>query len=98
MDIVSKDQLITIGDLENFKAELLNSIRMLLAEKNGMKIKKWLKSAEARKLLGFSPGKLQTVRDSGLLGYTKIGGNIYYDQDDLIRLFDERKVLKKNNG
>lgn len=95
MGIVRKDQLVTVEDLENFKLELLSSIRQLLADRNRDTKKKWLKSAEARKLLGFSPGKLQTIRDSGLLAFTKIGGNIYYDQDDLFRLFDENKTKKK---
>ncbi len=92
---VRKDQLVTVEDLEIFKVELISAIRQLLLDKNGTATKKWLKSAEARKLIGFSPGKLQTVRNSGLLSFTKIGGNIYYDQDDLMRLFHEHKTNKK---
>ncbi|OJW80303.1 MAG: hypothetical protein BGO69_05595 [Bacteroidetes bacterium 46-16] len=93
---VRKDQLVTVEDLEIFKVELLSAIRQLLMDRNGGTPKKWLKSAEARKLIGFSPGKLQTVRNSGLLAFTKIGGNIYYDQDDLLRLFSEHKQKRKD--
>jgi len=91
MGMMRRDQLVTLEDLENFKLELLSSIRQLLADNNGRPAKKWLKSAEVRKLLGFSPGKLQSIRDSGLLTFTKIGGNIYYNEDDLFKLFDQNK-------
>jgi len=92
---VRKDQLVTVEDLEMFKMELTSVIRQLLLDKNAATTKKWLKSSEARKLTGFSPGKLQTIRNSGMLAYTKIGGNIYYDQDDLIRLFNDNKTTSK---
>lgn len=95
MGTVLRDQLVTIEDLEKFKIELVNIIRQILAERNPKTEKKWLKTSEARKVLGFSPGKLQAVRDSGALAFTKIGGNIYYDYDDLMKLFDERKKIKK---
>jgi len=29
------------------------------------------------------------------LSFTKIGGNIYYDQDDVYKLFEENKLPKK---
>lgn len=98
MERVRKDQLVTIEDIENLKEELLNSIKQMLGDKNGRQVKKWLKSAEVRKLIGFSSGKLQAVRESGLLAYTKIGGNIYYDPDDLMKLFNEQKIHKHING
>lgn len=95
MSTVRRDQLVTVEDIEILKLELISTIRQLLTDRNNVGTKKWLKSAEARKLTGFSPGKLQTVRNSGLLAYTKIGGNIYYDQDDLMRLFNDNKTTKK---
>jgi len=95
MGIGIKNQLVTIGDLEQFKAELLAVIAETLAEKVRRPEKKWLKSAAARKLIGISPGKLQAIRESGMLPFTKIGGNIYYDQDDLFKLFEKHKVCHK---
>lgn len=94
MGYLRKDQLVTVDDLENLKEDLLNCMRHLLSDKNEKPVKKWLKAAEARKLLGFSPGKLQVIRDSGLLTFSKIGGNIYYDRDDLMELFEKTKVVK----
>ena len=90
-----ENQLVTLDDLENFKTELLSAVKQLLDFTKGPPVKRWVKAAEARKLIGVSPGKLQVIRDSGLLSFSKIGGNIYYDQDDLHRLFEENKVQRR---
>ena len=90
-----KNQLVTLDDLDNFKAELVGAVKQLLNFTQGPPVKRWVKAAEARKLIGVSPGKLQVIRDSGLLSYTRIGGNIYYDQEDLHRLFEENKTLRR---
>jgi len=95
MSTINKNQLVTIGDLEKFKLEIITAINHLSNGANAAKPKKWLKSAELRKLIGISPGKLQAIRDAGLLSFTKIGGNIYYDQDDVYKLFEENKLPKK---
>ncbi|SEA15204.1 Helix-turn-helix domain-containing protein [Arachidicoccus rhizosphaerae] len=95
MGYLRNDHLVTVDDLENLKEELLVNMRQIFAGRSEQPVKKWLKASEARKLLGFSPGKLQVVRDSGLLTFSKIGGNIYYDRDDLMALFEKSKVAKK---
>lgn len=56
-----------------------------------------MKSAEVGALLGFSPRKLQALRESGIFAFTKIGGNIYYDPEDLKKLFSENRI-KQTNG
>ncbi|RVU02091.1 DNA-binding protein [Mucilaginibacter limnophilus] len=90
-----KLQLVTLDDMDNFRADILAAIKDMLAFAKGPPVKRWVKAAEARKLIGVSPGKLQVIRDSGLLSFTKIGGNIYYDKDDLIKLFEENKVQRR---
>jgi hypothetical protein len=40
-----------------------------------------------------SSGKLHAIREAGLIAFTRIGGNIYYDPDDVYKLFEENKVL-----
>jgi hypothetical protein len=94
MGYLRNDHLVAVDDLENLKEELLVNMRQILAGKSEQPIKKWHKASEARKLLGFSPGKLQVVRNSGLLTFSKIGGNIYYDRDDLMDLFEKSKVVR----
>jgi hypothetical protein len=86
------NQLVTVADLEEFKRQILNSFKQIFKQNTGPK--KWLKSSEVRKMIGISPGKLQAIRECGLLAFTRIGGNIYYDPDDVHKLFEENKVTK----
>ena len=85
------DQLITKDYLQEFKEELLTEISRML-ENGGIKGgQKWLKSDEVKKLLNVSAGTLQAMRRSGTLPYTKIGGLIYYNMDDIHRMMDGQK-------
>jgi hypothetical protein len=84
-------QMVTIEDLLILKSDLLNGIRKLLKEASGQPVKKWLKSHEVRKLLDISPGTLQNLRVNGTLPFTKIGGVIYYDQEDIKEMLQSRK-------
>ena len=83
-------KIITPEDLDEFKEELLVSIRELIGKPSKATAKKWLKSPEVRKLLGLSTGTLQNLRINGTLPYTKMGGVIYYDLEEIT------KVLEKN--
>ena len=58
---------------------------------SGTHTKKWLKSFEVRKLLNISPNTLTNLRINGTLPYTKIGGVIYYNYDDI------QSMLEANN-
>lgn len=86
-------EVITKEDLNEFRTLLLNDIKNLMnsatANENA---KQWLKSKEVRTLLNISPGTLQNLRINGTLTYTKIGGLMYYDQDDIKKLIDKHKV------
>jgi len=81
-----RDQLVTLADLEEFKKDLLLSFKQLLSENKPAVGKKWLKSYEVRELLRISNGTLQTLRNNGTLPYTKIGGIVYYNHDDIDKL------------
>lgn len=96
---IYRDQLVTLGDLQEFKDDLLLSIKTIILGNSSQPAKKWLKTYEVRKLLDISPGTLQTLRNNGTLPHTKIGGLVYYDQDDINRLMAGRKkgnISKEN--
>jgi hypothetical protein len=84
--------IITVEDLKEFKIELLEQIKKIVESQNTTSIKKWLKSTEVRKLLNISPGTLQNLRINGTLSYTKIGGTIYYANQDIDKLLENNKV------
>lgn len=60
-------------------------------------MRKWLKSHEVRKLLTISPGTLQNLRVNGSLSYTKIGGVIYYDYDDIRKMLEANKLVDERH-
>jgi len=80
-------ELITKEDLKEFKSELLNEIKAIVKPGDGQS-RKWLKSAEVRKLLKISPGTLQNLRINGTLRYTKVGSIIYYKQEDIDKVLE----------
>ena len=84
-------EILTKADLYEFRKYLLEDIRGILKEKNEQ-TKKWLKSTEVRKLLNISPGTLQNLRINGTLSYTKIGGTIYYANQEIEKLLENNKV------
>ena len=86
----SRQELITIDDLESFKTQLFDELRKLLKAESSTPAKKWMKSSEVKKLLGMSTGTLQTLRMNGTLSHSKIGGIIYYNHDEI------QKLLKDN--
>jgi len=89
--VVLRDQLITVNDLQAFKSELLQDIKKLIKEQAGEPPKKWLKSNEVRKILNISPNTLTSLRVNGTLPFSKVGGVIYYDHDDIQKMLTARK-------
>lgn len=83
--------IITPEDLETFKVELLEAIEKLLSQRQASPTQRWLKSPQVRKLLNLSPGTLQNLRINGTLPFSKIGGVIFYDYEDIERILQERK-------
>jgi Helix-turn-helix domain len=83
-------QIITPEDFEEFKDELLIEIKKIIDQKLG-NVRRWLKSDEVQKMLKISSGTLQTFRLNGIIPYTKIGGTIFYDVEDINRVLTESK-------
>lgn len=84
--------VVTTEDLQVFKKDLLDDFKKLLNEKHGQPVRKWLKSHEVRRILTISPGTLQNLRINGTLPFTKIGGVMYYDYEDI------QKMLESHNS
>ena len=66
----------------------------MLKEQGGQPTKKWLKSKDVRKLLGISPGTLQSLRMKGILPYKRVGGIIYHDSEDIQKMLDSKNNAK----
>jgi hypothetical protein len=89
--------IVTTEDLMEFKLELLEEIKKLLNNPSGSGSgsKKWLKSTEVMKLLQISPGTLQNFRINGNLPFSRIGGSIYYDADEINKILMENRSNHK---
>ena len=83
-------ELVTVDDLHAFKTELFAELVRLLSEKKPAE-KKWLKTCEVKKLLNMSSAKLHVLRSNGQLPFTRIGGIIYYDQQEISKMFERNK-------
>ena len=84
--------IITTDDLRDFKIELLDDIKKMLTNQANGKLKKYLKSSEVIDLLQISPGTLQNLRVNGTLPYTKVGGIIFYDSEEIQNVMISNRV------
>ena len=88
-------EIITTDDLREFKTELLTEFRKMLKEHHGQPSKKWLKSYEVKKMLGISPGTLQNMRINGTMPFTKMGGILFYDSEDIRKILEDNKNVPR---
>lgn len=82
-------EIITREDLEAFGEKLIGQFKAIIGggSPDGER-PKWLKSYQVKNLLKISSNTLQTLRDNGTIPFTKIGGILYYNFEDI------QKVLK----
>src|SRR5574343_1064702 len=93
--------IITSEDLEQFKWEFLELIKEHIDMRLGkvttvIEERQWLKSHQVQRMLGISPGTLQTLRINGTIPYTKVGGIIFYDKKDIQQIMEENMRNKRN--
>jgi len=84
--------ILTTDDLREFKLELLDDIKKLLSKHASGTLKRYLKSSEVMDLLQISPGTLQNLRINGTLPYSKVGGIIYYDVEEIQKVMEANRV------
>ncbi|MBL4678234.1 MAG: helix-turn-helix domain-containing protein [Mucilaginibacter sp.] len=81
-------ELITKEDLRELENRLLTEIKKIVQGGGDSVSKKWLRSNEVRKVLKISPGTLQNLRINGTLRFTRVGGIIYYKQEDISKILE----------
>ena len=89
---VYASQLITIDDLARFKKQLIDEMLTALKTQQTLTAKRWMKSHEVRRMLKISPGTLQTLKASGVIPYSRVGGVHFYSYEEIERVLLERKV------
>ena len=83
-------EIVTLEKFNDFEDRIFKELEGL--KQNSTTESRWLKSNDVKELLGISHGKLQDLRDRGLIPFTKIGGVIFYDRNEI-----EKMLLKNMN-
>lgn len=84
-------EVITKEDLNQLKEGMFVEMKRLLQPNGSLFAKRWIKSADVRRMLDISPGTLQNLRVNGTLSYTKVGGTMFYKIEDI------EHILEKNS-
>jgi len=96
---VFRDQLLTVSDLLLFKQQLINEIKEILSQQPqppAPKLEKqWLKAFEIKRLLRLSSGKLQDLRDKGVIPFKKLGNVTYYDLEKIQELMENETFKQR---
>lgn len=83
-------EIVTLEKFNDFENRIFKELEGL--KQNSTTESRWLKSNDVKELLGISHGKLQDLRDRGLIPFTKLGGVIFYDRNEI-----EKMLLKGMN-
>ena len=84
--------IVTTEDLNHFKEEILSEIKEFMIKYEKVSIDKWIKSSKVMDKLEISPGTLQNFRINETIPYSKLGGIIYYDEEEI------NQILIKNQS
>ena len=61
-------------------------VNEILGKREEGRLTRWMDNQDVCQQLRISPRTLQTLRDNGTLGFTKIGNRTYYRPDDVERV------------
>jgi len=86
---MAKIEIVTKDDLEALKVELIKEFKVLFGAKSSDI--KWLRSSEVLELLNISSGTLKSLRESGEITFSKLGGSLYYNYNDLVAVLEANK-------
>ncbi len=88
-------EILTTDDLREFKKELLDDLKDIIKAISQQPNRQFLKSPQVKQMMGISAGTLANLRVNGTLPFSKIGGVILYDYDEIIKVIDENKVQSR---
>lgn len=75
-------EIITKEDLAEFETRLIEKFKNILGQSTDQP-RRWLRSAQVRKMLNISPNTLTSLRINGIIKFTRVGGIMYYNQEDI---------------
>ncbi len=88
--------MITLQELLLVKAEMLQEIKTIMLASPHYHQRQWLKTWEVKQMLGVSLGTLRNMRDRRQIEYTKIGGLLFYNHQNIMQLIEKNKKQVQN--
>ena len=86
---MAKIEILTKEDLNEFKEEVLGRLDDALNKTNVSR--EWLRSTEVQEWLNISSGTLKALREGGEIPFSKLGGSLYYNYNDLVAVLEANK-------
>ncbi|RFC53194.1 helix-turn-helix domain-containing protein [Brumimicrobium aurantiacum] len=87
--------VVTKEDLQELKEYISESVTSILKEHLSNTVEEpdivLLKSHQVQRMLKISPGTLQNMRVNGTLPFSKVGGVIFYDKQDILNIIEDNK-------
>lgn len=93
MEIVSIERS-TYDELQTSFNKFVSEMKAMAGKGKDKRLGEWLDSQDVCLMLDISPRTLQTLRDTGVLGYTHIDRKIYYKSEDvnsILHVVESRK-------
>ena len=74
------------------KEELIQELKEIFENSQNSSNEQWIKTSQLKKMLKISHGTLQNLRINGTIPYTKIGGIIYYNRQEIQKIIESNKI------
>tara|TARA_B100000795_G_scaffold123513_1_gene92060 strand:+ start:388 stop:654 length:267 start_codon:yes stop_codon:yes gene_type:complete len=87
---MNKNNLVTVQDLQELKAEIISEITLIAAKVTTQK--EWLRSSEVMEMLSISSGTLQNLRINRDIPFSKMGGTLYYERAEVVQALNKCKA------
>ena len=98
MEIISIDARTYEAMISRFQATT-QKVAALRKRSESKELKEWLDSQDVCEILGVTKRTVQTLRETGKLGYTMIAHKVYYRREDVKKFLDASVTRKEvRNG
>ncbi len=94
MEIISMDERV-FRDLESRLGAIEEKAERMHRNQADLRLQRWLDNQDVCQTLAISKRTLQSYRESGLLPYSIIRHKIFYKPQDVQKLLDAARHLKK---
>ncbi|MFC4689969.1 helix-turn-helix domain-containing protein [Dokdonia genika] len=90
--------IITSDDLREFKMDLLEDIKYLIAQSPTSLSNRYIKSGDVKKMLRISHATLQRFRSNGIIPFTMVGGIIFYEVSEIEKVMKANRVASNSKS